>query len=166
MSRRVAARIATPVAAAAVIAAMTAASGGAQTPGARTLTLTELNKGTKSTLIENGPRKRGSHSSRPVVGDQIILSIPIADAAGSTRLGTASATCTVVRVTRSGAPRLTCSGVYELNDGDIVVTGRLSGGNTDRLAVIGGTGAYAGARGTLSSVNGATRTVDTIELLP
>jgi hypothetical protein len=28
--------------------------GGAQTPGASTLTLTELNKGTKSTLIENG----------------------------------------------------------------------------------------------------------------
>jgi hypothetical protein len=75
-------------------------------------------------------------------------------------------TCTVVRVTKSGAPRLTCSGVYELNDGDIVVAGRLSGGNTDRLAVIGGTGAYAGARGTLSSVNGATRTVDTIDLLP
>jgi hypothetical protein len=47
-----------------------------------------------------------------------------------------------------------------------VVAGRLSGGNTDRLAVIGGTGAYAGPRGTLSSVNGATRTVDTIELLP
>jgi hypothetical protein len=71
-----------------------------------------------------------------------------------------------VRVTKSGAPRLTCSGVYELSDGDIVVAGRLSGGNTDRLAIIGGTGAYAGARGTLSSVNGATRTVDTIELLP
>jgi hypothetical protein len=48
----------------------------------------------------------------------------------------------------------------------IAAAGRLSGGNTDRLAVIGGTGAYAGARGTLSSVNGATRTVDTIELLP
>jgi hypothetical protein len=70
MSRGIAARIATPVAAAAVIAAMTAASGGAQTPVARTLTLTELNKGTKSTLIENGPRKRGSHGSRPVVGDR------------------------------------------------------------------------------------------------
>jgi hypothetical protein len=55
-------------------------------------------------------------------------------------LGTASATCTVVRVTEAGAPRLTCSGVYELKDGDIVVAGRLSGGSTDRLAVIGAPG--------------------------
>jgi hypothetical protein len=62
-----------------------------------------------------------------------------------------------------------CSGVYALKDGTIVASGLVDGVANeipDRLAVVGGTGAYAGARGTLTSAETKTGSTDTIELLP
>lgn len=40
-------------------------------------------------------------------------------------------------------------GTFVLRNGHIVVEGVSAGGRTDNVAVIGGTGRYAGARGTL-----------------
>jgi hypothetical protein len=129
----------------------------AQTPGARTLNFTEQAKGTKVVFVDNG--KHG-----PSAGDGIVLTIPLVDAAGA-KLGTATATCTATSIPKSEEPPTLCQAVFPLADGDIVVSGRVTPG-ADHLAVVGGTGAYAGARGTMDSTDDKTGSHDVVTLLP
>jgi len=157
----IAIRLAAPLAAVGLVAAIAAPGGSAQTPTGTTLSLTEKNDGGSSAFIDNTPRSRGE---RPAAGDQIVFSNPIYDAAGTKRQGSLTATCTVWRTTKSGEPPLICSAVYALPGGDLVVSGRLTPG-TQHLAVTGGTGAYAGARGTVDSAETKTGFADTIRLL-
>ena len=128
----------------------------AQAPGARTLNFVEQAKGTKVVFVDNG--KHG-----PSAGDAIVLTIPLVDAAGA-KLGTATATCTATSIPKSAEPPTLCQGVFALADGDIVVSGRVGSG-ADYLAVVGGTGAYAGARGTMDSTDEKTGAHDVVTLL-
>jgi hypothetical protein len=157
MSRRFAARLAVPLAAGTALAAACAPNGSAQTPGASTLTFNELAKSTTTAFADNG--KKGL-----TPGDTIELNIPFTDAAGK-RVGIANAACSVTRASKSGEPDLICQGVFPLADGDIAVFGRVTPG-VDHLAVVGGTGAYAGARGTMTSTDTKTGATDVIALLP
>ena len=47
---------------------------------------------------------------------------------------------------------------FALRDGRLVIAGRVGGGSADTLAVVGGTGAYAGATGTVRITEGNRRT--------
>jgi hypothetical protein len=145
------------LAAVGLVALIAVPSGHAQAPGARTLNFTEQAKGTKVVFVDNG--KHG-----PSTGDAIVLTIPLVDAAGA-KLGTATATCTATSVPKNAEPPTLCQGVLPLADGDIVVSGRVTPG-ADHLAVVGGTGAYAGARGTMDSTDEKTGAHDVVTLLP
>jgi hypothetical protein len=70
------------------------------------------------------------------------------------RIGTLHAQCVVTR--RAANPERTpllCQGVYKLQDGTITGSAMLSAGPRTKIAVTGGTGAYAGASGTAVEVS-------------
>ena len=157
--RRTMLRLAVPLATAGLVAAVVAPGGSAQTPTGTTLSLVEKNAGSTSAFVDNTPHSRGTGA-----GDQVVLSLPLYDSAGSKRVGTVSGTCIVWRKPTSQEPPLICQGVYALPGGDLIVAGRLTPG-PDHLAIVGGTGVYAGARGTLDSTDTKTGTNDTITLL-
>jgi len=68
-------------------------------------------------------------------------------------------------------PRAQCTGIYDLPDGEIHLSARLSADDTTSGVVVGGSGAYLGARGTFTSVDrpgeaNGDPSDDTIKLLP
>ena len=160
-------RIAGAAVAAAVLAgAVVATTAGGQAPQARTITLREVEKGTSFGLVDNPPR--GARPSKPKfsLGDYFVLSSPLADTTGK-RVGRLDVHCAVTGgKSYSKAPQL-CHGAVTLADGLISLETSIVGEpKTVLAAVTGGTGAYAGARGQLTSVNQKGGAVDTIELLP
>jgi hypothetical protein len=166
MSRRLAVRLAVPLAAAGAATAILAAGSGAQAPTARTITLVEKQQDGTGAFVDAAPRARNPRRPAASPGDQLVFTARLHDASGRARLGTLSATCLFPRATRNpeAAPSL-CHGVYHLNDGDILAGG-LQTGNPTRLAVTGGTGAYAGARGTVTTTETRGGSTATIDLLP
>lgn len=162
----------TPIISAAVVAAL--ATGGvlmvsgssAQAPGGQTVNLVVKNYTFKP--IDVPPRERNPENGGR--GDSFVLSALVTDAAG-VRKGTFDVVCTTTAGGRNG--RSVCDGGYSLKEGAIYLTtvfknsseGDASGG------IIGGTRAYAGARGTFVSVDrrgtaGGDPSDDTITLLP
>lgn len=81
-------------------------------------------------------------------GDVLTFDQPLLDAAGR-RVGNNSGTC--VRTRRGHS--FQCQWTLTLADGTIQVAGREFDRGTSTLAVTGGTGAYAGIRGEMTSVN-------------
>ena len=144
---------------------MLASSGSAQGPGERTLTFKERNTRPTLGLIVNPPRSREGGRRSP--GDMFIVAQPVFDAANETRVGRVATTCTVIKRGNFDTAGYQCAKSFRLRDGTIEVQGLLGFGRTTvRLAVVGGTQAYEGARGTFeASTSGATAT-DVIHLLP
>jgi len=144
-----------------------AASGGAQgstTPATTKLELVAKDGSYK--YVDHPPRARGDNAG---AGDQIMQSAPILNKDGA-REGTFDTTCTFTTGGRKG--HVVCHGTYALTNGDLHIMARVS--NNDRRvsgSVVGGTRAYAGARGTFTSIDrpgdqrGNPRD-DTITLLP
>jgi hypothetical protein len=122
------------IATAGALAALVGAAG-AQSP--TTLELAQLERETRGGFVDNPPRHRES------AGDLFTVRGPLRDAAGQA-VGNAHAvfTQTARRAARGGA-------TFTLADGSIEVSGRLGGTGTDTLAIVGGTGAYAGATGSV-----------------
>ena len=149
------------IAGAAVAAAALAPGGGAsaQAPTTRTLTFKENEAAGKYTQIPHGRR-----ASRSAVrqGDQLVFTIPLLRGDGA-RAGTLESSC--IATTGSKDPRkarLACTGVAVLGDGTLTLQGTIRpAGDAIEVAVTGGTGAYANARGTMRSVD----EVDTFTLV-
>jgi Dirigent-like protein len=157
MSRRT---IAVSLAAAGTVAAIAATNGSAQAPEGRTLTFYEQAKNSTFTLAQHKPKQQ-----QPKIGDHIVLGLPLYDEAGA-KQGVARATCSITGRPGNGQLPMVCSGVFALPDGDIAVLGRVVSPGVNRLAVVGGTGAYAGARGTLTSTDTSSGATDVLNLLP
>ena len=141
-------------------AAIGLSSASAQTPGPRTLTFTELGKGSTFKHIRNTkPKTRRTNAT----GDLLVLTNPIADASG-TRIGSTHVTCiTTVGARNFTKSTITCTGVLALRDGTLTIQGDVKVSNPNiTVAVTGGTGAYANARGVLVSRPTATGFEDTI----
>jgi hypothetical protein len=156
---------------AAITAAALAASAGGQTSGARTLTLTEVPKGASFGFVDNPPHTKFSHEGEPrklSVGDIEIQSIVVTDQQGN-KLGRFDAYCILTRPGVITNHEEECTGTYRLKDGTISATSSFVGNEASPFtaAITGGTGAYAGARGSLKSVaaKGGKHT-DTLTLLP
>jgi hypothetical protein len=127
---------ATGLAAAAATAAL-AASGSAQDPAAPTT----LNlKGTAQRSVGFGPTHRPHQGERMGFGERVS-----GDDSGISRV-----TCTFI-----GTRQITCAAVLRLTRGTLVMQGLLPAGPTPGvpIAVVGGTGAYDGARGTATITN-------------
>lgn len=165
MSSRTIALAAAALTAAAVATPVLAQSSG----GGQTITFRELDKGSRFAYIDNAPRNKPHR--RPVfsVGDQFVLGNPLADDSG--KIGELRATCTLTKkapASNSGVNQghPFCTGAFVLKAGTLFVETVDSGAKTTNGAVVGGTGAYVGARGTFTSTNTKTGATDVVNLLP
>jgi len=144
------------------VAAGVLSSASAQEPGARTLTLKELERGSTFTHIRN---TKGTPQRSNVQGDLLAFTNPLADASGQ-RVGKISVSCTTTTGSRNFLKStLTCVGVLALRDGTLTVQANTSPSSpTTTGAVTGGTGVYANARGVFVSNEGRGGSDDTITL--
>lgn len=154
--------------AAAIAATAVAAPVLAQSSGGQTITFRELDKGSRFDYLDNPPRN--SKHRRPVfsIGDKIVLGNPLADDSGP--IGELRATCTFTKKAPAAdnvdPARPLCSGAFVLKSGTLFVETADAGGKTTRGAVVGGTGAYVGARGTFASTSTRSGANDVVNLLP
>ncbi len=93
------------------------------------------------TLVDNPPRQHGRHHP-PSRGDGLVLIEKVFDPESGDRIGRGQTACTVINARQS---RLQCAGTVVLPQGEIA----LQGGGQPPFAITGGTGAFAGARGTV-----------------
>jgi hypothetical protein len=147
------------------------ASGGAQVAGATTLTFFEPDSGSTFRLIDNAPKSPAANPEsrrfRFSVGDEVVFSNRLFDRQGGTRQGTLYVDGKVVKGTTFANASLIASAVYVLNDGSqIDVHGVFRFSAEANVAIVGGSGRYAGARGTLKSTSNNTSSTDTLTLLP
>jgi hypothetical protein len=161
------------VAGAVLTASIGVAAADGQAQQGRRLALTELAHGGHEAFVDNPPeakRTRDGEPSRVSVGDIFALSVPIADQQRK-RVGRLHEQCVV---TVAGTPRkanAVCTAVFALKDGQISAVfaqvGKRNPTAAITAAITGGTGVYAGARGTVTSVGNRDGTsTDTFELLP
>jgi hypothetical protein len=138
----------------------------AQAPASQTITFKETNKGSTFAFVDNPPRAKNPRRPTFSPGDNFIISNPLVSSSGA-RVGVLRATCTITQASKNPAHAPTiCYGVFSLKAGQLdalVSTTSLEQGVSG--AIIGGTGAYAGARGTFKSVTTKTGDNDTITLL-
>jgi hypothetical protein len=134
----------------------------AQSPAGRTLTFTELEKGATFQHVRNTKPKSPRANS---LGDVFVFTNPLADAAGQV-VGKLHASCaTTVGAGNFLKSAITCNGVAVLRDGTVTWQAAFKvGAPTVNGAITGGTGAYANARGVLSSKEDRSGTHDTITL--
>ena len=164
--KRLAIVLATAGAAIGVLAILSA-SGSAQAPGTTTLQLFERERGSSFGFVDNPPKIKNRRNARVSVGDVFAFSSPVFDQSRATRLGTVSVQCTVTKPGTEARSESICVGAFQLKDGTIALTAPLKGEpRTITVAITGGTGAYAGARGTLQTTNVRGGAEDVITLLP
>lgn len=149
--------IAVAAATAAAVAALTAGGAGAGAQaGARTIDLISVEQHCGG--ADNG--RRG-----PSLGDLDACRGHLRDAGSNAVAGRAHWTCVYLGSTRKGSD---CSAVVRLRGGTLQAAGVLSHTSASSTwAVTGGTGGYAGARGTVQLRQlSAKRTAATVTLLP
>ena len=107
-------------------------------------------------FVDNPPKRSGDGPPSP--GDASIVSYRVFDASGAKRLGRAQFVC--VATDRRGQFEQ-CTGTIALPGGQIATQG-----DADNVAVVGGSGAYAGARGTATGQDHPDSVDVTIHFLP
>jgi hypothetical protein len=158
------ATLATVAVAATVIAGILTTGGAAQAPGERTFKIIEGPGGTAK-FIDNAPKAKNPRNPRLSVGDAFAFSEPLFNAANN-RIGRLHVYCAVTRGGKFARASNQCNGTYALRDGTLAVSAVGRGGEAT-IAVVGGTGAYEGARGSITDRDlPRDRTEDTVHLLP
>jgi hypothetical protein len=149
--------------AATVIPGILTSGGAAQAPGERTFKIIEGSGGT-SKFIDNAPKARNPRNPRLSVGDAFAFSEPLFNKANN-RIGKLHLYCAVTRGGKFARASSQCNGTYALRDGTLAVSAVSRGEAT--IAVVGGTGAYEGARGSITDRDlPRSRTEATVHLLP
>lgn len=142
------AKIAAAGAAAAALASAIAvpALTGAQAPADTTITVQE--KVQTVAMDDVAPKSRKGGVS---VGDRLVTRQSLFDATDK-RIGTLYTDCTGVGPTKpfTGATLL-CTVTFSLRDGKVVAAGVAKLDGSANVPIVGGTGAYAGARGSITS---------------
>jgi hypothetical protein len=156
------------LAAATVVAAVLASTGSAQGPGARTFKLIEEDE--SAAFGDVAPRSSNQRNPQFSGGDMHVFTSRVFDEANA-RVGRLYAQCITVRAGRSFKRAVfQCSATIELPDGTIALNTAFRGNQRDEdvlTAVTGGTGAYEGARGSISQRNlPQGRMENTVHLLP
>jgi hypothetical protein len=150
--------------AATVIAGILTTGGAAQAPGERTFKIIEGSGGTFK-FIDNPPKARNPRNPRLSVGDAYVFTTPLFNEANN-RIGALHVYCAVTRGGRIRRSRSQCNATYALRDGTLAASAVVRG-ETAIIAVVGGTGAYEGARGSITDRDlPRGRTEATVHLLP
>lgn len=151
------------------VAIVVATSGSAQTTSGRTLALFENTGRESDTFVDNAPKSPaknpGSRRFRLSAGDGLVSRTPVLDRKGGRRVGTSYAHVVVVQGRKFESAAFQAQVVLGLRDGDIVLAG-LAGAAERPFAVVGGTGAYEGARGSATEKETDDGADLTIRLLP
>jgi hypothetical protein len=130
-----------------LLGALGASAAGPASPRNVTFHLVERQIG--SNFVDNPPRQ--GFNAAPLIGDQFMFTSDVQTKAGA-HAGALNATCTITR----GGPHGTgpCYGVFSFKGGQLVGIAALSFTNpTTVIAIVGGTGVYAGATGTVISTS-------------
>jgi allene oxide cyclase-like protein len=148
-----------------------AAPGGAQSSGARTLTFLDDTAHARQAFIDNAPKSPTENPQSPrfrlSTGDMLYLHSPILDHENGTRIGTAYSQFTVVRGNSFANAVFRGHGTFRLHHGQIAADGVFVVAKaTKTIAVLGGTGAYEGARGSMTFTDVEGGSQDTFHLLP
>jgi hypothetical protein len=146
-------RILAAAGAALALAGVAAGTGSAQEQPT-TLELVQRSSETRSGFVDAPPRRREGP------GDLFTVAGPVRDASGR-RTGRADAS--FVQTTARHAQG---TATFSLPSGTLVATGVVDSGRSDRLAIVGGTGAYADASGTVSLTYGRRATRFRFTLAP
>lgn len=157
MSRRIVA-VAAALATAGLAVGVLVDSGRAQSAG-RTITITEGKTVGAAADVE----PKGLGRGRGSLGDELTISGPVSrdDGARGRLQGTFTIGQKQTSLVRSSGH---LSAVFHFADGDLYVVGYITfdDSDIDHGAIVGGTGVYAGARGTVDSAAAK----DTVHLLP
>jgi len=98
-----------------------------------------LGKATGLTLVD------ADKSGKPSVGDYEIGKVTLVDPASGETMGHSVVNCTILN---ASGTEFMCSGFNQFRGGEIILAGRFSAlSKSYRLAIVGGTGDYVGARG-------------------
>jgi hypothetical protein len=145
-----------------VVGGMVAATVNAKNSGVTTIRLVEKDKAFH--FVDNPPL--GGQNRPPSMGDEFVFTSELLTRSGK-HAGMLHATCTV---TAGGKDTVsTCFGTFGLKGGQLAAMTTIVGETrTDHIAIVGGTGIYAGVRGEVISVDRGENTPysdDTIRLL-
>jgi hypothetical protein len=134
-----------------------------------TLNFHEPASGGTFNIIDNPPKsKQGGARTRFSTKDAIVFSNPLQDASGK-RAGTLKVICWITTPGTFATAKSECLGKFVLSNGTIFVSvdSQSFSSTTTDGTVVGGTGSYVGAKGTLHSVQHNNDTSDdTITLTP
>jgi hypothetical protein len=159
------------VVAAVAVIGVAARTGTAQTPGGRTLTFLDDTNHATQAFVDSAPKSPSrdprSRRFRLSTGDMLYVRSPILDGEGGKRIGTAYSQFTVVKGNSFASAVFRGHGTFRLNDGQIAVDGVFRAANaTNIVAVVGGTGAHEGTRGSMTFTDVEGGSQDTFHLLP
>lgn len=102
----------------------------------------------------------GKDANHPVVGDAFVDTSPLREQRQV--VGHATNICTIVTGTSEATFITQCASTYTLRDGEFTTAGADDNSDTTTDAVTGGTGAYAYAAGTATTVSGSSAATVTI----
>jgi hypothetical protein len=149
-----------------VVVAVTAGQAGS--PGDRTIRLVE--KGGSFTFVDNAPT--GNARSKLIsAGDFSAGTVKLDDDSGK-RVGSLQIVCVATVSGKELHARFQCNGTVNLADGTLAISAlneRHPDQDVTHISVVGGTGAYEGARGSVVQTprrSAANMTDDVIHLLP
>jgi hypothetical protein len=151
--------------------ALWAQAGSAQTPPT-TLSFYEPATGGTFNIIDNAPRSPvknpQSRKYRFSVGDEVIFSSRVFDHKGGTRVGTLYGVGKIIKGKTFASLTALGQVVYVFTNGDqITAHGVFTFAKDAHVAIVGGTGAYQGARGSVvSHTNADDSSQDTLTLVP
>ena len=147
-----------------------AANAGSQT-SAPTLTFLDATSQGTQHFLDNAPKSPTANPRskrfRLSIGDELYTLSPILDGKTGKRIGTSYSQFTVVSGNSFEKAWFKGHGVFQLHDGQLVVDGIFKAASTtNTVAVVGGTGAYKGARGSMTFTETTNGSQDIIHLLP
>ena len=145
----------------AAVATVTVVSANAGSTGGRTFKLVEKDQ---SFHFSDVPPLGKNHNSPPSAGDAFQFSSTLWTPAGK-RNGTLNVDCVVTVGGKAGLAH--CEGTFTLPDGTLegAATTSINGDSVDHVAILGGTGAYEGASGTIVSAPTKTGSNDTVHVI-
>ena len=151
-----------------VVAVATATAGAAQSSPVRTLTLFQDTSHETDSLVDNAPKSPTTNTDSPrfrlSAGDELVSFTPVLDRRGGRRLGALYTKAVVARGSSFDNAVLQAEGILVLRRGTIAVAG-LAGRSRSPFAVVGGTGVYEGARGSVTERESGSGAALTIRLL-
>jgi hypothetical protein len=141
------------VAVLAALASLAAAASAVAQSQPQTLTVTETAGGGTSDVVDHPPKSpSGGADRRLSKDDTLVITNPLRDTAGRP-IGRVRASCAITKAGGFDKAAADCLGVFEMKAGKLYVTLPLDfASTTANGTVLGGTGAYAGLRGTWTSV--------------